>query len=1541
MKNKLFANRRAFALVLVLIAIVLSTTMAVFFLSSVGRERLGVSLYSTGGEVRHLAGMTVSRVIGQITAATKEGTATAPVSWASQPGMIRTYDNTGAPKTVYKLYSWDNSTQAGGTFNPSASNQVPASTWRNDTAHYVDINQKVSDVYPIVDPRAEGLVEGFSVNEGNPIVGGPNLENAPMPVKWLYVLEDGQMVAPPATESGTTATVAGATPNNPIIGRVAYWTDDETSKVNVNTASEGSFWDVPRSGSRDDLQFAGNPPVSNEFQRTPGHPSMTSLSAILPELVPSLSSTAADPTKSRWLGNYTAELKAVHDLTPRIDGGGLIGGVWRGSQAGKLPVQTYSTNYPPTWTALQAMTLPQQIELDTDRLYVSADELWFRQPRTADAGERFKQDGFVGPGLVPANLQERLFFLTSNSRAPETTLFETPRISLWPVTWRNRSSYFASGQRTAAFVPTSSQNPNTTAMKDIDPNWTTSQERLIAFCGMLNVGAPPRAGKSFGEDRYFFQRQNPDSSTFDYTQITRNSELVDYLARQTNANIPGFSGGSLQNKWTDVKASDWVALNTFDYSRSLINQYTAPNFNEGIRYSYTGTVFRYGRINFVPKSTGGVNEINARTVVPLEVTRNGNKFNTAGAYPILEEVALVFYAAARREPQIKNPPPALQANNPAHPTYPEWRNPFNWNFLINPGPSFGGTSDASVPIASQTTVMRGVMLFDFSGIEPGTDTRPVFWMKVSGSSFGVNGSPINLPSASGRAIRVDLNSKTTMNSRFGFLFHEGKPKIFTNSSGNQPHLYPLVSNDINMNPDNVEFDFSGSRITVQIYSVDPTNIDVDTTSDSNRLIYTKEINFDWNDRFPIPLAPRWSRASAFNNGSQLPGGTTQKNSSPSPFTPIESNFNTPAADFRWRPNPEFQAISAPAAFIVGKETRTTNWAWAEYAPSLGGQASSGVSTLQDVRTTQAISTVPNGITTYYYRTSNQPTDLSQSGGGTDPDDARETNVELRKNFSTNFRKRVAAINTRNNTNPRGIFCVEGVTANAQFPNPDDYKDSNPASSTTTRDLFFVSTEDPLQPANPLLTPYDTVLSMINVSSSSALDRDTRISRMADNDNFRRANQVFTGNPSTIIASQFPRRTRNAQYHQFNIPGSWPNITGYHNLLVTSETKAFGRARGLDSSADFGRAELGAFNLLPVNKDWTSMPGRFADGSWLVRPDQEYEQLVGDTADQVYVPYYPRDTYGSSIGASQVGSAAANVSYFSPNRQVPSPVILGALTTSTTTGFQTLAFAPNPAAGASHPGLPTTFFGVGDHLYLDFLWMPVAEPYPISDQLSTAGKINLNYQIMPFSFIQRKTALHALMKNTWMTAIPSNDDDVIGGYKSHAIMRGKPGPDGIRTRFAIDIPETLKGFDEVFGSGEIFRSGTQICQMFLVPKLPASSVTLANVRDLSSGYWSQNKITADNSREQPYNYLYSRVTTKSNTYTVHWRAQVLKKSPTTGAGIWDETRDRVASELRGSTLIERYIDPNATDIPDYATDASALPLSHFYRWRVVAENYFQP
>ena len=257
--------------------------------------------------------------------------------------------------------------------------------------------------------------------------------------------------------------------------------------------------------------------------------------------------------------------------------------------------------------------------------------------------------------------------------------------------------------------------------------------------------------------------------------------------------------------------------------------------------------------------------------------------------------------------------------------------------------------------------------------------------------------------------------------------------------------------------------------------------------------------------------------------------------------------------------------------------------------------------------------------------------------------------------------------------------------------------------------------------------------------------------------------------------------------------------------------------------------------------------------------------------------------------------------------------MGGLPSSKTTGWQTLAFSPNPAAGSGHPGLG----GLRDFAWLDLFWMPVAEPYPISEEFSTAGKINLNYRIMPFGYIERKTGLYALMKSTWITSLHSS---LAANYKSHAAVRDMA---NARSRYPIDVAETLKRFDsDVFDSGGIFRSAAQICTMWLVPEGRTAT-------DVES-FWADRQLTSDTAREQPYDHLYSRVTTKSNTFTVHWKVQALRKAPGTGVGTWREDRDNIAGELRGATLIERYLDPNATDIPDYATQASAEPLSHFYK-----------
>lgn len=107
------------------------------------------------------------------------------------------------------------------------------------------------------------------------------------------------------------------------------------------------------------------------------------------------------------------------------------------------------------------------------------------------------------------------------------------------------------------------------------------------------------------------------------------------------------------------------------------------------------------------------------------------------------------------------------------------------------------------------------------------------------------------------------------------------------------------------------------------------------------------------------------------------------------------------------------------------------------------------------------------------------------------------------------------------------------------------------------------------------------------------------------------------------------------------------------------------------------------------------------------------------------------------------------------------------------------------------------------------------------------------------------------------------------------------------------------------------------------------------------FWKSQALTGENVRERLYGSLYQRLTTKSNTYTIHYKVQSLKKSPNTPSNVWQENRDTVAGEYRGSTTIGRYINPDDPGIPDYAVSPnSADTLDLFYKWRVISNNQFR-
>lgn len=550
-------SRHGVALVMVLMVLVLITVMVVGFLSLATTERQASAAYAEGSRVRMLSDTAVNLVIGQIRQATEtlNDDPNQPQAWVSQPGMIRVFGTAGgsgngraAMTTAYKLYSSDTMrvTQFG---RSEADAEAPPADWAGQPALYTDLNEPVASGgllhYPVLNPPAAGEVEGFEIRQAP----GEDSTAPVMPVKWLYVLRDGSVATAAAVPGdGGKVKIASATSANPVVGRVAFWTDDESSKVNINTASEGVFWDMPRANNVTERRLGTNLPARHEFQRYPGHPATVSLSTVLGNyLTAGGGSTVGDTSAG------ASQHGLYYDLAPRVATGGSLDGT-------RSPSST------------------MVVTKDQDRLYATVDEYLFKASG-ATGGRRTENS----PRLTPDVLARTQFFLTAQSRAPELTLFGTPRVSLWPL-----QVVQPSGSTTAR----------------------NAYDRLIAFCSSLGWDAtlPGNHPSDQAKGRlYAFQRkqvthlvdQNPASpssasATADYDDVPRNQVLYQYLQRLTSREIPGFGGTFLEKYPRD---RDQILTSCFDYSRSLVNAISTPQRNLTPHYSYAPYYYDFGVIS--------------------------------------------------------------------------------------------------------------------------------------------------------------------------------------------------------------------------------------------------------------------------------------------------------------------------------------------------------------------------------------------------------------------------------------------------------------------------------------------------------------------------------------------------------------------------------------------------------------------------------------------------------------------------------------------------------------------------------------------------------------------------------------------------------------------------------------------------------------------------------------------------------------------------------------------------------------------------------
>lgn len=613
-------DRRGIALVIVLVFVaLLSATIVAFFVRGTTEQKSATG-FSNQISTAQLSESAVALVMGQIRAATTEPNA----SWGSQPGMIRTYRNKGngvEPNAFFKLYSSPQMILREQDFSADYDTTIdnPKTGWRERTGHYANLNEPVTSHltgkkrYPIVDPEAEGKIPGFDLLEtttegsvgdrditavkstgSTDTSGGDPAENAArMVVPWLYMLKDGSVIAPDLKDTSDAKTVRFTlseikpTYENPIVGRMAFWTDDESCKVNINTAGgfaekedeliPNSYWDQPRFVSKFDrgaidsltgvvsqYSLALSQPVANEFQRYPGHPSTTSLGLLLG---PSFGATS------------TLNSEQVYQITPRLIFGGSIGGTNRFIAQNDAP-----------------------LKIGSGRLYSSVDELFYgvgsgQTPRIPN-NEVIKYAG--GEGLNPENIDQFRFFLTAHSKAPELNLFGRPRITMWPL--------------------------------HISPDLRNPTDNLIAFCSRIG---PANKNVSL-EKSYAFQRRDAYSPDLD-ANIGRNKELLNYLFNLTASPIPGYGDRTFAMKYPSGGRDgdrNYIIAQIFDYIRTanlrdtsrtrdiVGNTDTARKMREGFMYAPRGLV------------------------IPSKITSlDGTTARGLGRFPCISEVSMVFHHA--------------------------------------------------------------------------------------------------------------------------------------------------------------------------------------------------------------------------------------------------------------------------------------------------------------------------------------------------------------------------------------------------------------------------------------------------------------------------------------------------------------------------------------------------------------------------------------------------------------------------------------------------------------------------------------------------------------------------------------------------------------------------------------------------------------------------------------------------------------------------------------------------------------------------------
>jgi len=1441
----------ALIMVVLMLALMLTFMFAVYLMSD--SELKGAHQHASMQQARQFGDLAVDIAISQVRkGSTPDDVTEGREVWASQPGLIRQYQASGELLAGYKLYSSSEMIVKGGEdAEKKLISDAPPEDWPELKARYVDLNRPIHRVeqggstallFPIIDPRAmsggtDG-VSGFSYSSklanGRTVTGvkttGGDTQRLPMPVEWLYVLEDGTLGTLDAENkfSGAVAPTA----ENPIVGRVAFWADDETSKVNINTASEPTHWAVPTFIHEEDAGYARYQPASGELQRYPGHPATTALSPIL---FPGKTLSAADKN-------------IIYDITPKIGRGGSFGG---------------TVEY--TNPAMEQIKLGQ---FRKERLYASLDELLLREDRT--------ENDFGLDATARDVLLRKRFFLTAHSRAPELNLHGLPKVALWPVSYRGEG-------------------------------YSTSFDQLIAFCSTLR-----QTGGS-GLRKYIFQRGYADSTTEDINR-PENLALLTYLNTLLEKPMPGFAANPAQNfqaKYGDDLRQ--ILVEIYDYVRGTNlhdgNLVQDPKLTAG-----TGNNAPHILLGYAPDSSRSFqfktftdprrfdeapaedDDVDAATglketvgipghgqVTPSQWTTGGQTYQGLGRFATVSEVGLHFICAADN------------TNDPL-------------NTFSELDPALGKPGGGSAPLVAGPPV---------------TNVPPAPVVDQRGRWYS-NFPPLPKPNPA-RNEKADLK-KYPKTQGYPYGADATNPGYYRENWNHQLAANTPLKPGVRRVQARLLLEFfipaAGYTIIEPEFTVVVKGLN-GFTLNGTQLFPNSTTYPDGSVRFYTGRRTKLNGAQQLGGGAMGVKGMLMNRFAPA-RAPMPADQNWGKDDFKVKPVAtardersiyNYDLLSNFVDVMVGVDGQTpmeisqANLTIEIHSGHLDRIAGSGETSPVLVQTLQP-SFPANKVLA--------PT-LVRAGSG-----ASGTQVAVEPPAWWTFYARGAMGFTN--------AAQENLTTRSKL-GPPPFQDS-PGRAATVVGRYARFGQAPRRGTDPykgvFIYGYDaedsvhrTFMPRDNVPVAVAEEQQG--SDVVQTLTVRHGDYRLTAGLPVVDASHWaPHRFWGAR----RLAHSFSNFVS--NVIPGADHgTSFDAEKRLVPNADYPEHRTPDFPFLadaiasgPALGDFDNGVGVLTDGPYINKADEGNVNVVAGNNGVPYLSEAGQHTTMDEI-------------FFTPNRLIPSPVVLGSLPTGVKAGkpWRTLLFRPQQG----HPGGPSKLGGVNppDHLLLEYFWMPVVEPYAISEPFSTAGKINLNYQILPFTNIRRASGLHAVLAGERITAIPTSDAPQYKVFPQPGNQNRFWGTDsGKRWHYKIDTEKTLTQLDARFSTGGAFLSPSEICDIHLVPDRDVADHT-----EMES-FWKGRRLTGDNTRERPYATLYPRLTTRSNSFRVHYIAQTLRKTRSSPPGTIVEG-DKFHSEHRGSAVIERYLDPAQTGLPDFTTTAAdpAVSLDKYYQYRVVEKRAF--